>query len=156
MIYTDDLLEEDRWPTYRTRALGHGVRSSLSLPLTVNGDAVGALNLFSMTPHMFGPDVRARAAAFADQAAAAVGLGMRHARQAELSDQLQQALASRAVIDQAMGIVMAQQRCSADDAFAVLRRISQDTNRRVWDVAADLVTTVTGQPPRPPPFRPPA
>jgi AmiR/NasT family two-component response regulator len=51
------------------------------------------------------------------------------------------------VIDQALGILMAQQRCSADEAFALLRTHSQNNNRKLRDVAADLITRVTGQPP---------
>jgi ANTAR domain len=73
----------------------------------------------------------------------------RYAAQAEDTAQLEQALSSRTVIDQALGILMAQQRCTSDDAFALLRAHPQNNNRKLHDVAADLITRVSGQPPGP-------
>jgi AmiR/NasT family two-component response regulator len=64
-----------------------------------------------------------------------------------MSDHLQTALVSRAVIDQALGIIMGQNRCSADEAFDVLRRTSQNRNIKLRDIAADMVTAVSGRPP---------
>jgi AmiR/NasT family two-component response regulator len=68
-------------------------------------------------------------------------------RDAEQREQLEQALASRTVIDQALGILMGQQQCTAGEAFALLRMRSQSSQQKLRDVAADLVTRVTGQPP---------
>ena len=64
-----------------------------------------------------------------------------------MSQHLQNALASRAVIDQALGIIMGQNRCTADEAFDLLRTISQNRNIKLRDIAAELITAVTGQPP---------
>ena len=64
-----------------------------------------------------------------------------------MSAHLQAALASRAVIDQAVGIIMGQNRCTVDEAFEVLRSISQNRNVKLRDIAADMVTAVSGQPP---------
>lgn len=64
-----------------------------------------------------------------------------------MSAHLQAALASRAVIDQAVGIIMGQNRCTVDEAFEVLRAISQNRNVKLRDIAADMVTAVSGQPP---------
>jgi AmiR/NasT family two-component response regulator len=75
------------------------------------------------------------------------------AEQTNLAAQMRAALTSRSVIDQALGIVMARQRRSAAEAFDILRRASQNRNVKFRDVAASIVTGVTGQPPRPPPFR---
>jgi hypothetical protein len=69
------------------------------------------------------------------------------AEQAEMSENLRGALASRAVIDQALGIVMGQNRCTADEAFDTLRTISQNRNVKLSDVAAQVITAVSGQPP---------
>ena len=69
------------------------------------------------------------------------------AERSEMSAHLQAALASRAVIDHAVVIIMGQNRCTVDDAFEVLRAISQNRNVKLRDVAADLVTAVSGQPP---------
>ena len=69
-----------------------------------------------------------------------------------LTDQLRASLASRAVIDQAIGVIMAQQRCTATDAFAILRTASQNRNLKLRQVAEQLVTGITGHPPQEPPF----
>jgi AmiR/NasT family two-component response regulator len=69
------------------------------------------------------------------------------AERSEMSAHLQAALASRAVIGQAVGIIMGQNRCTADEAFEVLRAISQNRNVKLRDIAADMITAVSGQPP---------
>jgi AmiR/NasT family two-component response regulator len=78
------------------------------------------------------------------------------AAERELTAQLRAALASRAVIDQAIGILMAQQRCTAAQAFEILSIASQNRNAKLRRVAAGIITSLTGQPPQPPPFRRPA
>jgi AmiR/NasT family two-component response regulator len=69
------------------------------------------------------------------------------AEHSEMSDHLQHALASRAVIDQALGIIMGQNRCTADDAFELLRGISQNRNSKLHAVAGEIITAVSGKPP---------
>jgi ANTAR domain len=71
----------------------------------------------------------------------------------KLTTQLRAALASRSVIDQAIGIIMAEQRCTAQQAFEILRIASQNRNAKLRHVAADVITNLTGRPPQPPPFR---
>jgi len=83
------------------------------------------------------------------QATTALVLVLRNADQAQQSVQLEQALSSRTVIDQAIGILMAQQQGTAEEAFALLRAHSQNTNRKLRDVAADLITRVSGRAPAP-------
>jgi GAF domain-containing protein len=144
-----DLRAETRWPEYRAHACQHGIRSSLSFPLAVDGSTVGALNLYGFVPHAFAAPVRQQAETFAVQAAAGLTLVLRNVAQAQESEQLEQALASRTIIDQALGILMAQQRCSADEAFALLRAHSQNNNQKLREVAAELITRVTGQAPVP-------
>lgn len=145
IVHVPDLDNEYRWGDYRVYAQGQGIRSSLSLPLNVRGSTIGALNLYSTEPHVFGTGEIERLATFARQAAAALTLLVRHVEQQTLSDQLRAALASRATIDQAMGMIMAQQRCTASEAFAVLRKASQHRNRKVSDIAAELIRVNTGQ-----------
>jgi hypothetical protein len=77
------------------------------------------------------------------------------AAERKLTTQLRAALTSRAAIDQAIGILMAQQRCTAEQAFEILRTASQNRNVKLRHVAADIVTGLTGHPPQPPPFRSP-
>jgi GAF domain-containing protein len=156
VVTVTDLAVEERWPGYRPRAMDHGVRSSLSLPLTADGDVRGALNLYSPAPAAFVNGSRQRAKKFAEQASAALTVAVRQAKQTELTIQLRNALASRTVIDQAIGILMDQQRCNADGAFELLRSASQHQNRKLRDLAADIVRAVGGGEPRAGPFREPS
>jgi GAF domain-containing protein len=149
-VVVTDLATDERWRGYRSHALAHGVRSSLSLPLIVQGTVVGALNLYTSNQHEFSSAETAHATAFANQAASALAIVLRHANQIKLEDQLREALAARAVIDQALGIVMAQRGCTSVEAFAVLREASQHRNRKMHYIAAELIETITGQPPQPP------
>ncbi|MDT0347970.1 GAF and ANTAR domain-containing protein [Pseudonocardia sp. DSM 45834] len=134
-------------PATRLPALGHGVRSSLSLPLRAGGRVLGALNIYSLHPRAFGTQEQLVAGRFADEASRALELAMRLAERTEMSEHLQIALASRAVIDQALGIFMGQNKCGADDAFDMLRSISQNRNVKLHDIAAEIITAVAGRPP---------
>jgi GAF domain-containing protein len=149
IVIVGDLAQDRRWGKYRLHALAHGVRASLSLPITSGNGAVGALNFYATTPHAFTDEHARTGAHFADQAAGALRLAARLADQATLTAQLQEAMSSRAVIDQAIGIVMGQNRCDANAAFNVLRRASQNRNIKLRQVAADLVEAVSGHPPAP-------
>nr|MDQ3989594.1 GAF and ANTAR domain-containing protein [Actinomycetota bacterium] len=127
---------------YRTSVLAHGVRSSLSLPL--RDGIAGALNLYASRPRAFGETEREYGQRFAAEASRALALASRMARQSELTTQLEAALASRATIDQAIGIIMGQNRCDADHAFGLLRAASQNRNVKLRSVAAEIVTAVSG------------
>jgi hypothetical protein len=107
-------------------------------------------------PYFFGQAQTRLAGRFAQDAAIAVGIAARLAAQSVLTGQLRASLASRAVIDQAIGVIMAEQRCTATDAFAILRAASQNRNIKLRQVAEQIVIGITGSPPQPPPFHPPA
>jgi GAF domain-containing protein len=156
VVAVPDLELEHRWGAYPAAALSHGVRSSLSLPLVVNGDHRGALNLYATEPRAFGDPARAHAETFAGRAAAALTVVTRQAQQTQLTQQLRDALASRSVIDQAIGIVMAQNHCGAEEAFGRLRALSQRQNRKLRSICQEIVTAVGGGPPRATPFNDPA
>jgi GAF domain-containing protein len=151
IVQVDDLAGESRWPRYRPHALAHGVMSSLSVPMIVDGSIVAALNLYAVHPRAFVGHAREHAVAFTAQCAAAVTLTLRQTAQAQVQQQLGAAMASRSIIDQALGVLMGQQRCTAVEAFDLLRRASQHRNRKLRDIATDIITTVTGEPPVPPP-----
>jgi GAF domain-containing protein len=155
IVRIDDLAADLRWHGYAARALAHGVRSSLSFPLGSPGSLAGALNLYSREAGFFGEIQARQAEGFAQNASVAVGIAARMAHQAVLTEQLRTSLASRSVIDQALGIIMAEQRCSPADAFAVLRGASQNRNIKLRQVAEDIVRSVCGAKPQPPPFDPP-
>jgi GAF domain-containing protein len=146
VLQIDDMAAETRWDRYRPLAIAHGVASSLSLPLIVGERTVAVLNLYARTSAAFAGQARRHGEAVAAQCSAALVVAWRLADQANLQQQLIEAMASRSVIDQALGILMAQQRCSVDEAFDLLRTVSQHRHRKLHDVAADLVTKVSGHP----------
>ena len=145
-----DTSDESRWPEYVPTASGLGLRCSLSLPLALGGETFGAMNVYGFQgPRLFGEPERRQLEIFAAQAAGTLRVIRRLTRDARLLVQLEQALGSRTVIDQAMGIIMGLQRCTAGTAFDLLRRESQTSHRRLADVAADLVRRTTGEDPEP-------
>jgi GAF domain-containing protein len=150
-MHIEDTAGEQRWGGFSVRAAAKGIRSSLSLPLAADGIA-GALNLYAPVPRAFGEaDIR-RAEVFAASASGALALAARQATTAALTSDLRAALASRSVIDQALGIIMAQERCTSARAFAIVRAASQNRNVKLRDIARQIVTSVSGEPPQPPPF----
>lgn len=147
-VYVSDVATERRWVPYTTFAREEGLRCSFSSPLITGGKTVGALNMFAFhAPNLFDAEQQQRCLVFAAHAAGALQLATRHLEDNELLDQLEQALTSRTVIDQAMGILMAQGRCSADTAFDALRSRSANSNQKLRDVAADIVRAVGGEEP---------
>ncbi|HET9254745.1 MAG TPA: GAF and ANTAR domain-containing protein [Pseudonocardiaceae bacterium] len=139
VVESVDLAAENRWGPYPALAMAHGVLAILSTPLIVDGKPAGVLNLYACTPQAFRALDRQLAELLAGQATIAITAALRHYDEVTLSDHLRIALSSRSVIDQAIGIVMAQQRCDPDEAFATLRTISQRRNIKLRDIAAELV-----------------
>lgn len=148
-VRVDEMPAERRWPAFAARAVSLGILSSLSMPLYADSRPIGALNLYARRPGAFGPEETARARNFSPNASGALTLALRMASCDDLTDQLRASIASRAVIDQALGVIMATERCPHDRAFALLRTVSQNTNTRLRDLAADIVASVSGKPPDP-------
>jgi GAF domain-containing protein len=133
------MTSEDRWPEFVSAASQHGIRATMSVPLGNEESVVGALNLYSESKRVFDMPARDVACAFGDQLGVAVASATLYAESFELAQQLQQAMESRAVIEQAKGVLMAVQRCSAEDAFNILVRASQNQNRKLRAIAAEIV-----------------
>jgi transcriptional regulator with GAF, ATPase, and Fis domain len=150
VVRIDDVSQHDRWRRFARRALGAGIRSSLSLPLMADGRPAGVLSLYARRPHAFSPEVTSRARWLASQASGALALALRMASCNDLNDQLRSSMASRAIIDQALGVIMVTDRCPHDRALAKLRRASQNSNVKIRDLAARIVTDATGEAPQPP------
>ena len=129
-VRIDDLGSDQRWHEYTVRATARGVRSSLSTPLITQDCPVGALNLYSARPRCSGTAQTQLAGQFARQAAIAVNIAARLSAQAMLTSQLRASLASRAVIDQALGVITARRRCTAAGAFAILATASSTATSR--------------------------
>jgi GAF domain-containing protein len=154
MVSIEDLASDQRWVAYAATALRHGIRSSLSLPLSGGGDTIGAFNLYSLVVGSFDKAATQRAERFAYNASGALAMAVRLADHVALTDQLRSSLASRSVIDQAIGVLMSQRRITAVAAFAILRTTSQNRNIKLRAFAAHIVEGVGARPPKPPPFDP--
>ncbi|WP_221361308.1 GAF and ANTAR domain-containing protein [Streptomyces beigongshangae] len=149
----DDMLEETRWGDYPAYAAACGIRSSLSLPIAARTHTAGALNLYAGPPRAFeGADLTALRS-LAAQATGAIALAQRLADTQDFADQLQRAMTSRAVIDQALGVIMGQRKCTADEAFGILRSASQRRNVKLRVLCTELITDLTGRAPTVPELR---
>jgi GAF domain-containing protein len=138
-----DMTAESRWPDWTVRACETGAHSSLSIGLPVQEAVTGALNIYATKPDAFDEDALAVAQMFASYAEVAMANAYLYNAQTTLAQHMDIAMRSRAVIEQAKGIIMGDRRCSADEAFTILSRLSQDTNRKLRDVAVALVERST-------------
>lgn len=142
VVHVADLRSERRWPGFDTVMLGHGMTGAFAVPLMVRDGAAGVLNLYASADGGFGERDQQVAQVLAAHAAVALTAALRTYDQVSLTDNLRIALSSRSVIDQAIGIVMGRERCSADEAFDVLRKVSQQRNTKLRHVATELVTAI--------------
>ena len=144
---------EQRFPEFTSIAADMGLRSYLSAGLSLAGHRLGALNLSSEDDDGFSQLDEDLISLYAIPAAAAIVVADRYSDARGLAGQLEHALQSRAVIDQAIGIIMAQSRCPPDEAFAKLSRASNNRNIKLRELAAEIVQQVSsleqgnGQPP---------
>ncbi len=134
IVRTEDFRTEERWPRYSPAAVELGVLSGLSVKLYTANRTAGALNLFAFQPNAFDGEDETIATVLAAHAAAAI-LASRQ------GEQLQSALSTRDRIGQAKGIIM--ERYGIDDvaAFEMLKRLSQDSNTRLADIAQQVIDT---------------
>ena len=132
---------EERWPDFVEDARANNVRSFLAAPLMLRGNSIGALNLYSSKPSGFTALDDVLVALFTGQAAVALANARVYADAMQLTDQLQEAISSRAVIDQAKGVLMAIRGFDADAAFNWLKQESQNRNVKLRDVAAEVVAS---------------
>ena len=147
MIRIDDLrASTDRYPEFAAAANEHGIRSTLSVALVSDGSSLGALNLYSPDVGGFDEDDEHLLRDISPAVAAFLANAQAYWHAYELSEQLNQALTTRAVIDQAKGILMASNpNLDADGAFDLLRQASQRENAKLHDIAQRIVDR------RPPP-----
>lgn len=134
IVRTDDFREESRWPQYSKAVVEIGVLSGLSFKLYTADRTAGALNLFGFEPNRWDGEAETIGTVLAAHAAAAI-LASRQGQQ------LESALSTRDRIGQAKGIVM--ERYDVDDvqAFEMLRRLSQESNTKLIDIAQQVIET---------------
>ena len=133
-----------RWPRFASSAQAAGVGSYLSCPLMIDDLFAGSLNLYSEKPHGFADFDVALLRLYTAAACAAIQNARRYAEARDVARQLGQALDSRAVIDQAVGVLMAQLGVTAEQAFTELSRQSQNTNVKLREIAARLIKGLPG------------
>jgi GAF domain-containing protein len=136
-----DMDGEERWPDFALHAAGLGVRSSLSVPLPFQGATIGALNNYARSPGAFGEEDVASGEEVAAFVAIAVVNAEATARATNDAANMRRAMASRAVIEQAKGILMERYKITSDQAFTLLTHASQRSNVKLRDVADELTTT---------------
>ncbi|MGK3647968.1 GAF and ANTAR domain-containing protein [Pseudarthrobacter enclensis] len=144
-LLVPELDTETRWPRYSGIATGEGVHSILAIPLDLDGEADAVLNLYSGRRHGFPPEDAGTVEAFTAQAAGSLRLVLKIAQLNEVRRDLTAAMRSRTVIDMAIGAVMAQNRCDRDTAFGILTRASSTRNVKLRDVAASVITPISGE-----------
>ncbi|MFC9247664.1 ANTAR domain-containing response regulator [Streptomyces sp. NPDC057136] len=137
-VASADLVADPRWPRFRSRALGTGLRACLALPVREQG-IVTAVTLYAFRPNAFPPSIRQPLRGLVEDFID--GLLRDHAYASTRAEvqQLKRAVTSHAVIDRASGIVMRVVGCDADQAFAILRAISQGTNLKLSEIAEEVV-----------------
>jgi transcriptional regulator with GAF, ATPase, and Fis domain len=133
-VRVPDMTHEERWPRFAQRASEIGAASMLSFQLYVDGDNLGALNLYSRRPNAFTDESEHVGLLFASHAAIAFA-------DARKVQQLQHGLVTRDLIGQAKGILMERFKITSAQAFTVLVRVSQHSNRKLRDVAEELANT---------------
>ena len=129
-----DTTDDQRWPLFTPRVAGLEVGSMLCTPLAAQNVVFGSLSLMSKAPGAFDEEAEVLAAVFAAHAALALS-GVKDTRDLTLMAQ------TRDVIGQAKGILMERHHITADAAFAVLVRASQNSNRKLRDICEELALT---------------
>jgi GAF domain-containing protein len=134
IVRTDDFRTEERWPQYSAAVVEIGILSGLSFKLYTTSRTAGALNLFSFKPRAFSGEDETIGVVLASHAAAAI-LASRQ------GEELQSALSTRDRIGQAKGIIMERYGVDEVQAFEMLRKLSQDSNTRLADIAQRVIDT---------------
>jgi transcriptional regulator with GAF, ATPase, and Fis domain len=134
IVRTDDFREEQRWPQYSPACVEIGVLSGLSFKLYTADRTAGALNLFGLQPNVWDAEAETIGTVLAAHAAAAVLASRR-------GQQLESALSTRDRIGQAKGIIMERYKVDDVQAFEMMRRLSQDSNAKLVDIAQQVIDT---------------
>jgi hypothetical protein len=136
-----DTLSEARWPEFTGAAVRMGVRSCLVL--TYSGQVLVTLSLAGLRPRSIDPDQVQLAELLVAYGSGLVGAVAEYGDSRRLASQLRDAASSRAIVDQAKGILMHALGCSADDALERMRQVSQRTNLRATEVAQRVIDAHT-------------
>lgn len=138
-MYVRDVAREERWPDFARRAAEHDLCSVLAFPVKTKGDVRGALNMYARKTDAFERSDLDLAAIIAAQGAVVLANVEAYEHSLRVQEELRAAIRSRAVIDQAKGILMEREGVTADEAFEMLRTASNRLNVKVRDIARRIV-----------------
>ncbi|TVU59521.1 GAF and ANTAR domain-containing protein [Paenarthrobacter nitroguajacolicus] len=144
VVHVPDVVNERRWPRYMQAAAATRVGSILALPMRLGGTGDAVVNLYSTRPNGFFQENIAVAERLTATGSKALHLALKIAQLQDARQHLTAALESRATINTAVGIIMAQNRCSQDTAFQVLVKASNHRNVKLRAVAAAVIAGVSG------------
>ena len=139
VVAADVAASADRWPVYAAHAASVGIEAVAGIPMRLNGSTLGAFNLYDDAPHAWSEHELTIARVFADIATSYVVNASQLDRQRRTAEQLQRALDSRIVIEQAKGIISAHRHLGIDEAFRVLRKYANDHHASLRATAEAVV-----------------
>jgi GAF domain-containing protein len=139
LIGAEDLRSDDRWPLFSAAAVDQGLRAVLASPLPYNQHAVGVVTVLSEQAHPWTAEGELALLAFTDLAALLIASLMQSQQQSELAAQLQSALNSRTIIEQAKGVLIGQEGLSPRDAYERLRAQARSQRRKLTELCAGIV-----------------
>jgi GAF domain-containing protein len=139
LVGAEDLTSDPRWPSFSEAAIACGIRAVLASPIPYNQDAIGVVTVLSEERHPWSGEAELALLAFTDLAALLIASMMMGEQQTELAGQLQNALNSRAIIEQAKGVLIGQEGVSAHAAYEKIRAQARAERRKIAVVSAELV-----------------
>jgi len=139
IVGSRDLYAEDRWPVFTPAARGLGIASVVAFPLTLGDQCLGALICYSGQVGAFGPEDHEIGRLLAERAAIVLAGTTRLWEAQRTIDQLTEAVESRQMIGQAIGLLMGRYGIGSDESFDRLRRASQQQNRKLREIAQQIV-----------------
>ncbi|WDF35090.1 GAF and ANTAR domain-containing protein (plasmid) [Arthrobacter agilis] len=142
MIHIKDFLSDSRFPEYREAIAGYGLRSALGIPIRLDEGASAGLDFYSTEPGTFDDKAIRVAEGFARDASQSLRLAVRVAKLTDAATNMRAAMESRTSIDMAIGAIMAQNRCTQDEAIAILRRASSNRNAKLRDICVEILNSL--------------
>lgn len=142
LVHVRDFSTESRFPQYREAIASYGLRSALGIPIRLDHGASAGLDFYSTEPDAFDDTGIKVAEGIARDASKSLRLAVRIAKLSDTARHLKTAMASRTQIDIAIGVIMAQNRCSQDQAFDILKRASSAQNTKLRDLAARILADI--------------
>jgi hypothetical protein len=145
LVHVPDFELDTEFPEYNETVLKNGIRSVLAVPFDLpGGNARAGLNLYSDKPNAFDAAAVEHAVSYVRQAAKGLRLAVLLAQHSDTASNLKAAMESRTIIDTAVGIIIAQNRCSQEEAIRLIKSASSNRNLKLRDVAAAIVESAGG------------